>query len=90
MRLTCPHCGDRDHGEFRYRGDAAPVRPDPGGADAPVAFHGYVHLRDNPAGWIREWWYHEGGCHAWFVVERHTVSHEIRTGVVAAQEGESP
>ncbi|MBE1282610.1 MAG: sarcosine oxidase subunit delta [Rhodobacteraceae bacterium] len=74
MRITCPICGERDRREFYYQG-AAMARPsEDAGAEA---FHDYVHLRDNPAGVTRDLWYHEGGCGAWIVVERNTLTHEI-------------
>ena len=38
---------------------------------------GYVYLRDNPAGAHRELWQHTGGCRAWLVVTRDTVTHAI-------------
>lgn len=85
MRLPCPYCGDRDHSEFTYRGDATPVRPDPQASDAVSAFHDYVHLRDNPAGWMFEHWYHGGGCRAWIVVERNTLTHEVRGAMTAGE-----
>lgn len=75
MRLPCPFCGDRDAAEFAYRGDAAPERPDPAAPDA--AWIDYVYLRDNPAGAIRELWYHRGGCQGWIVVERDTRTHVV-------------
>jgi len=78
MRIPCPWCGPRGHDEFAYRGDAAPRRPDPGGPDVAVAFDAYLHLRDNPAGWHEELWYHASGCQAWLVVERDTLTHAIR------------
>lgn len=39
--------------------------------------HDYMYLRDNPAGTIRELWYHEQGDRSWLVVTRNTVTHEI-------------
>ena len=84
MRLPCPLCDERDSGEFVYRGDATVVRPDPGAPGARGAFHEFVHLRDNPAGWHKEHWYHEGGCRSWIVVERNTLTHEVRGAVTAA------
>ena len=76
MRITCPHCGERDLREFAYTGDAITLnRPDP---DAGVeAWDDYVHLRKNPAGPTRDLWYHDGGCGAWFVVDRDTNTHAI-------------
>ncbi len=76
MRLNCPNCGLRDRSEFTYQG-AALTRPD---FDAGAgAWEDYLHLRENPAGWLRERWYHASGCGAWLVVERHTVTHQIRS-----------
>ena len=85
MRLPCPNCGERDHSEFVYRGDASVVRPDPDAPGAGQAFHDFVHLRPNPAGWHKEHWYHEMGCRSWIVVERNTLTHEVRGGVTAAE-----
>jgi sarcosine oxidase subunit delta len=81
MRIPCPICGARDRREFYYRG-AALERPDPQAGDD--AWADYVHLRDNPAGEIRDLWYHAGGCGAWLVVTRDTVSHVIRGAELAA------
>jgi sarcosine oxidase subunit delta len=76
MRIQCPHCGERDNGEFSYLGDASVLRPD--GMDASAqAMHDYVYLRDNLAGPIRELWYHGAGCRAWLVVSRDTRTHAI-------------
>ncbi len=83
MRITCPHCGERDLREFTYRGDAvALARPDPD-AGAEV-WDGYVHQRDNPAGETREMWYHDP-CGTWIVATRNTVSHRFGTTVPAAE-----
>ncbi|AWN40195.1 sarcosine oxidase subunit delta [Methylobacterium durans] len=76
MRIRCPHCGERDNGEFSYLGDAAPVRPDGMEAEA-GAMHDYVYLRDNRAGEIRELWYHGAGCRSWLIVTRDTRTHAI-------------
>jgi methylglutamate dehydrogenase subunit B len=75
MRIPCPFCGPRGIEEFSYRGDAAPRRPV---ADAPPADAlAYVHERENPAGWIEEYWYHGAGCRSWLIVRRNTRTHEI-------------
>ena len=76
MRIACPHCGERDVSEFVYLGDAAPRRPDGPGHDA-AALYDYVYLRDNPAGRLREYWYHGNGCRSWLVVTRDTRTHVI-------------
>jgi sarcosine oxidase subunit delta len=76
MRLTCPLCGDRDHREFYYYGAADYLRrPGPEADDA--AWDNYLHLRDNPAGPLKEVWQHEYGCAAWIEVTRNTVTHEV-------------
>lgn len=77
MRIACPFCGTRDHSEFVTLGSAAPARPDPESPDAAALFHDAVYLRDNPAGPVREHWYHAAGCRRWLTLERDTRSHEI-------------
>jgi methylglutamate dehydrogenase subunit B len=84
MRIPCPYCGDRDRREFTVLGDADPVRPDGMDCDASAMFD-YVYQRTNPAGPLREYWYHGAGCHAWLVVERDTRTHAIGR-VVAAKD----
>jgi methylglutamate dehydrogenase subunit B len=75
LRIPCPWCGERDEIEFRYRGDAAKVRP---AADAgAAAFVTYVYERANPLGWHLEWWLHVAGCRRLLKVRRHTLTHEI-------------
>lgn len=81
MRIDCCHCGPRGHEEFVYLGDASHRHAEiaaSGGVDAELSAWGEaVHLRDNPAGPIRELWQHVGGCRAWLVVTRDTRTHEI-------------
>ena len=83
MRIKCPLCGERDLREFSYRGAAVGMaRPAP---DAGVsAWDDFVHLRENPAGPTRDLWYHDGGCSAWIVVDRNTVTHEIYATLLAS------
>ena len=77
LRIPCPCCGERDEAEFRYRGDAAPLRPAPAaGLDA---CNRYVYERANPLGWHSEWWLHTAGCRQLLKVERHTLTHQIRS-----------
>ncbi|MCB1488951.1 MAG: sarcosine oxidase subunit delta [Bauldia sp.] len=88
MRIACPFCGARDSGEFTYLGDASPERPvfEPEALDsteARDAFYEYVYLRDNPAGILREYWYHGAGCRSWLIVERNTLTHEISAATAA-------
>lgn len=85
MRIPCPYCGERDHSEFTYRGDAAPKRPalrvqvknEPLRHRPDVDVFDYVHMRENTPGLMRELWHHAGGCRAWLVVERNTSTHSI-------------
>ena len=78
MRITCTYCGSRDVSEFSYLGDATLTRP--AGGEGP-AMHDYVYLRDNPAGPIREHWFHRAGCHGWVTVVRDTRTHAIESVV---------
>ena len=76
MRITCPHCGQRDRREFTYQGDAlALLRPSEGAAAE--EWDNYLHNRDNPAGQTRDLWYHDP-CGAWIAVTRDTITHEIQ------------
>jgi methylglutamate dehydrogenase subunit B len=88
MRIPCPFCGLRDTSEFTYLGDASPKRPDTAMASAEIdaALFAYVYLRDNPAGPLREYWYHGAGCHSWLVVERDTSTHRIIAASMAQAE----
>ena len=83
MRINCPICGSRERREFYYQGHAGMLsRPAPDAG--PEAWDSYLHLRDNPAGETRDLWYHEGGCGAWIVVTRDTVTHEVKGAVLAS------
>jgi heterotetrameric sarcosine oxidase delta subunit len=84
MRIPCPCCGERDAREFTYFGDASVSRPEASAIDTCARFYEYVYLRDNPAGLHRELWYHGSGCHAWLVVCRDTLTHEIYSAIRAA------
>ena len=76
LRIDCPHCGLRDHSEFRYGGDAAKRRP-PHGGGTMADWHDYVFVFDNPKGWHREFWQHVLGCRQWLVLERNTATGEV-------------
>jgi heterotetrameric sarcosine oxidase delta subunit len=84
VRIPCPYCGDRDVREFSYLGDATVVRPDDALPDAEQAFVDYVYFRNNPAGLLREYWYHGFGCQSWIVVTRDTRNHEISSAELAS------
>jgi heterotetrameric sarcosine oxidase delta subunit len=79
MRILCPYCGERDHGEFSYLGDASAKRPVFDAPEAAVLFFEAAYLRTNPSGPLEELWYHAQGCRAWLRVTRNTLTHEITT-----------
>jgi len=83
MRITCPYCGERDVREFSYLGGEPGPRPEGLEADAHAMFE-HVYQRPNPAGPIREYWYHTAGCHSWLIVERDTRTHAIGAVTAAA------
>ncbi len=75
IRITCPFCGERDHSEFSYGGDATVAYP---ALDAPVEdWNAAVYERRNPRGPHKEYWHHLNGCRSWLVVERDTLTHEV-------------
>jgi sarcosine oxidase subunit delta len=84
IRINCPFCGERDHTEFSYGGDASIVYPE---LDASVeAWHDAIFMRENIRGMQSETWHHVNGCRMWLIVERDTMTHEIKS-VRAAHEG---
>ena len=85
MRITCPICGERDRREYYYQGAALALHRPAEDASA-EAWDDYVHLRDNPAGEVRDLWSHDSGCGAWIVVSRNTVTHEITATMLATEE----
>ena len=77
IRIECPFCGERDHSEFSYGGDASITYPP---LDAPAdAWHDAVFLRETICGRQSETWHHIHGCRMWLIVERDTMTHEIFT-----------
>lgn len=88
MRIECPFCGERDHSEFSYLGDARCPLPEPGGEDTQARWVEAVYLRENPVGAHRELWYHEFGCRSWLEVTRDTRTHEILGVRLAREHGE--
>ena len=75
LRIICPFCGERDHSEFTYGGDATIAYPD---LAAPMeAWIEAVYVRTNPKGPHRERWHHSDGCRLWLIVERDTLTHAI-------------
>ncbi len=77
IRIDCPFCGERDHSEFGYGGDASVVWPE---LDAGVdEWCEAVFQRDNIRGMQSETWHHVHGCRMWLIVERDTLTHRIQS-----------
>lgn len=89
MLIPCPWCGPRPETEFTFGEDATPVRPADPAAASDQEWTDYLYFRENPKGWHKELWFHGAGCHHWFVVERHTVTHEIAASYPPGQEPEA-
>jgi sarcosine oxidase subunit delta len=80
--LPCPYCGPRNASEFRYVGEVS-ARPDPN-ATSVEEWRTFLYTRLNPASWTTETWFHRAGCRQHFVVERHTVTNEVRASRLPA------
>ena len=68
MIINHPLLGPRDAAEFVYKGDASLINRPDGMAATDEEMHDYAYLRDNPAGEMRELWYHEQGDRSWLPV----------------------
>jgi heterotetrameric sarcosine oxidase delta subunit len=84
IRIPCPHCGLRNASEFRHIGEVS-KRPDPNETGI-EEWRAYLYVRNNPADWTTETWYHNAGCRQHFVTERHTVTNEVRTSRLPASQ----
>ena len=78
--LPCPYCGPRNASEFRYVGEVS-ERPDPNETGI-GEWRAFLYARNNPAGWTTETWYHSAGCRQHLIIERHTVTNEVRSSKV--------
>ena len=85
LLIDCPFCGPRPEDEFAFGGDATLVAPQ--GEITVEAIADYIFLRDNPRGWHKEFWTHRYGCSRWIIVERHTVTHQIKSVSLATASG---
>ncbi len=75
MRIACPYCGPRGLEEFLYTQDASVTRPGAGATGQDWV--DYVYIRENTKAPRKEFWYHSAGCHAWLILTRDVVTHEI-------------
>ncbi len=76
LLIECPNCGPRNGSEFVWNG-VPRRRPDVATA-TPQQWRQYLYEETNTAGWVRERWTHRTGCRSYLLVDRHTVSNEIR------------
>lgn len=74
--IICPNCGPRNNDEFTFQGEVR-RRPDVNDTD-PAEWRRYLYSRENVADWASERWFHVSGCRRYLMVERNTVSNEIR------------
>ncbi|NIR29825.1 MAG: sarcosine oxidase subunit delta [Gammaproteobacteria bacterium] len=72
--MHCPLNGPRNISEFTYGGEVTSM-PDPRDC-TDEEWADYVFLRENRAGQVREWWYHNATSY-WFIAERDTATDEI-------------
>ena len=77
LLISCPFCGPRSEDEFAFGGDATVVTQKE--QSNTEAFADQIFLRVNPKGWHKEFWVHRYGCRRWMIIERHTVSHQIKS-----------
>ena len=83
IRINCPYCGERDHSEFSYGGDASIKYPSLEASEK--EWTEAIFFRKNIRGFQLETWHHSNGCRLWLKVRRSTISHEIHS-VEPAQE----
>ena len=77
MQIPCPWCGLRDEEEFTCGGEAGITRPNSPEEATDQEWAHYLFMRINAKGLQREIWRHTWGCRQWFVLDRHTVTHDI-------------
>lgn len=76
LLLTCPNCGPRNVGEFRYGREYNPRPADPRAVED-GDWIDYLYMSTNALGTQTEWWYHGSGCGLWFLADRHTKTNEV-------------
>jgi sarcosine oxidase, subunit delta len=78
LLITCPWCGPRAETEFTCGGEADIARPTHPENLSDAEWADYLFMRQNIRGRHREQWHHSFGCRRWFVVERDTVTYDLR------------
>jgi len=85
--IKCPYCGERDHSEFNYGGEAHIIRPKEPAKLSDGQWAEYLFMRKNIKGLQFERWNHAHGCRQWFNVGRDTSNDKIH---FVYKMGESP
>ena len=67
IRINCPYCGERDHSEFSYGGDASIKYPSLDSSEK--EWTNAIFFRKNIKGFQLETWHHSNGCRMWLEVE---------------------
>lgn len=81
QQIECPWCGYRDDVEFLCAGESNVRRPAHGSTSdaSDDEWTDYLFFRRNTKGLHEEVWCHHQGCRQWFLIERDTVSHRIKS-----------
>jgi len=87
MLIKCPWCGPRAQDEFICGGEADIVRPVQPELQSDTDWANYLFIRENPRGIHRERWLHLHGCGQWFLIVRHTVTHNIERSMKLHHDG---
>ena len=75
LTIPCPFCGERDETEFVNGGPVKASRPDTNVTD--FEWIDWLTVPVNPMGYVEENWWHAKGCGKWFMIKRHTVTHDL-------------
>jgi len=78
LQIPCAFCGLRDEIEFVCRGEVA-ARPADPMTTSDQDWAAYLYERDNPRGWLREYWLHVHGCAQLTLVRRNSLTNEVAT-----------
>lgn len=85
QQIDCPWCGKRNETEFTCGGELI-TRPEDALNASDQAWTDYLYFRDNKKGVHTEVWRHTYGCRQWFKAERNTLTHEVMTTRMIAEE----
>ena len=77
LLIACPWCGTRDEDEFTYGSVWEKRRPIDSLSLTDEQWAQYLYVEENVRGIALERWRHTNGCRQWFLLERHTVTHQI-------------